>query len=181
MLRGEPGIGKTALLDYAAGRASGMRVASVVAVESEMELSFAALHQLLIPFLEHLGQLPAPQREALGCVFGLTSAGAAPPDRFLVGLATLTLLAAVAAERPLLVVDDAQWLDDVSADVLAFVARRVYADRVDLLFAVREPAGKRLPFGGLTEVRVAACWMRTLARCSPRWPGASLTAAPRPG
>ena len=113
MLRGEPGIGKTALLDYAAGRASGMRVASVVAVESEMELSFAALHQLLIPFLEHLGQLPAPQREALGCVFGLTSAGAAPPDRFLVGLATLTLLAAVAAERPLLVVDDAQWLDDV--------------------------------------------------------------------
>ena len=153
VLRGEPGIGKTALLDYAIGRADGMQVARLLAVESEMELGFATLHQLLVPFLDRFGELPTPQRDALGSAFGLIAADTAAPDRFLVGLAVLTLLAAAAAEQALLViVDDAQWLDDVSADVLAFVARRVYADGIVLLFAVREPAGKRLPLEGLTEL-----------------------------
>ena len=153
VLRGEPGIGKTALLDYAVGRAGGMQVARLLAVESEMELGFAALHQLLVPFLDRIGELPTPQRDALGSAFGLIAADTAAPDRFLVGLAVLTLLAAAAAEQPLLViVDDAQWLDDVSADVLAFVARRVYADGIVLLFAVREPAGTRVPLDGLTDL-----------------------------
>jgi len=144
VLRGEPGIGKTALLDYAADRASGMQVARVLAVESEMELGFAALHQLLVPFLGRIEVLPAPQRDALGSAFGLIAADAAAPDRFLVGLAVLTLLSAAAVQQPLLiVVDDAQWLDDVSAEVLCFVARRVYADGIALVFAVREPAGRR--------------------------------------
>jgi DNA-binding CsgD family transcriptional regulator len=155
VLRGEPGIGKTALLDYAVSRASGMQVARVVAIESEMELSFAALYQLLVPFLARLDRLPGPQRDALGSAFGLTAAGPGPPDQFLVGLATLTLLSAVASQRPLLVVvDDAQWLDNVSAEVLAFVARRVFADRIAVVFAVREPAGKRLPLDGLTELHL---------------------------
>jgi len=153
VLRGEPGIGKTALLDYAADRASGMQVARVLAVESEMELGFAALHQLLVPFLGRIEVLPAPQRDALGSAFGLIAADAAAPDRFLVGLAVLTLLSAAAVQQPLLiVVDDAQWLDDVSAEVLCFVARRVYADGIALVFAVREPAGRRLPLAGLTDL-----------------------------
>jgi len=153
VLRGEPGIGKTALLDYAADRASGMQVARVLAVESEMELGFAALHQLLVPFLGRIEVLPAPQRDALGSAFGLIAADAAAPDRFLVGLAVLTLLSAAAVQQPLLiVVDDAQWLDDVSAEVLCFVARRVYADGIALVFAVREPAGRRQPLAGLTDL-----------------------------
>jgi DNA-binding CsgD family transcriptional regulator len=153
VLRGEPGIGKTKLLDYAVNRASGMRLARVTAIESEMELGFAAVHQLLIPFLPALSHLPVPQREALSSALGL--AGDAAPDRFMVGLAVLTLLAGAASERPLLVVvDDAQWLDQVSAEVLAFVARRVYADSIVFLFAVREPAERRMALGGLTEVRV---------------------------
>jgi DNA-binding CsgD family transcriptional regulator len=155
VLRGEPGIGKTTLLDYAVGRAGGMQVARVTAVESEMEIGFAALHQLLVPFLNRMDVLPSPQRDALGSAFGLIAAHVAAPDRFLVGLAALTLLSAAASERPLLVVvDDAQWLDDISAKVLAFVARRVDADGIALLFAVREDAGRRLPLEGLTEVRV---------------------------
>ena len=154
VLRGEPGIGKTMLLDYAVNRASGMQVARVTAVESEMELGFAAVHQLLIPFLPALSHLPAPQREALSSALGL--ADVAVPDRFMVGLAILTLLAGVASERPLLVViDDAQWLDQVSAEVLAFVARRVYADSIAFLFAVREPGERRMPLEGMTEVRVS--------------------------
>ena len=154
VLRGEPGIGKTMLLDYAVNRASGMQVARVTGVESEMELGFAAVHQLLIPFLPALSHLPAPQREALSSALGL--ADVVVPDRFMVGLAILTLLADVASERPLLVViDDAQWLDQVSAEVLAFVARRVYADSIAFLFAVREPGERRMPLEGLTEVRVS--------------------------
>ena len=153
VLRGEPGIGKTALLDYAADRASGMQVARVLAIESEMELGFAALYQLLVPFLDRIEELPEPQRDALGCAFGLKATYAAAPDRFLIGLAVLTLLSTAAVEQSLLVVvDDAQWLDDVSAHVLAFVARRVYADGIALLFAVREPAGRRLPLAGITEL-----------------------------
>ena len=139
VVRGEPGIGKTALLQYLAGRASGCRVARAAGVESEMELAYAALHQLCAPMLEESGRLPEPQRAALETAFGL-SAGE-PPDRFLVGLAVLGLMAEVAAERPLVcIVDDAQWLDASSAQALAFAARRLVADPVALLFGVREPA-----------------------------------------
>lgn len=150
VLRGEPGIGKTALLDYAVAQASGMQVARLAAVESDMEVSFAGLHQLLSPFLPGMDAAPAPQREALRSAFGLATTAATAPDRFLVGLATLTLLAGTASRQPLLVtVDDAQWLDRVSAEVLAFVARRVHADGIAMVFAVREPSGRRLPLDGL--------------------------------
>jgi hypothetical protein len=155
VLRGEPGIGKTALLDYAIAQASGMQVARLAAVESEREVGFAALQQLLIPFLPEVDVLPEPQREALRSAFGITKAEAGAPDRFLVGLATLTLLAGLASRQPLLVaVDDGQWLDQASAEVLAFVARRVQADSIALLFAVREPAGRRLPLDGLSELHL---------------------------
>jgi len=138
VLRGEPGIGKTALLKYLVESASDLRVDRAVGVESEMELAFASLHQLCWPMLDRLERLPAPQRQALEIVFGL-SAGAAP-DRFLVGLAVLSLFSEVADERPLLcVVDDAQWLDQASALTLAFVARRLLAEPVGIVFAAREP------------------------------------------
>ena len=138
VLRGEPGIGKTALLGYAAERAAGFRVVRAAGVESEMELPFAGLHQLCGPMLGGLGRLPPPQRDALGTAFGL-SAGA-QPDRFLVSVAVLSLLSDAAEERPLLcLIDDAQWLDRSSAQVLAFVARRLHAESVVLLFAEREP------------------------------------------
>jgi AAA ATPase domain len=136
VLRGEAGIGKSALLEYAVQGASGFRVLRATGVESEMELVFAGLHQLCAPLLDGVGRLPAPQRDALQTAFGL-SAGA-PPDRFFVGLAVLTLLSETAGERPLLcLVDDTQWLDGVLAQVLAFVARRLQAESVGLLFATR--------------------------------------------
>jgi hypothetical protein len=143
VVRGEAGVGKSALLEYGAGAAPDMRVVRAAGVESEMELAFAGLHQLCAPLLDRLGRLPAPQRDALGIAFGLRGGGA--PDRFLVGLAVLTLLSEAAEEeRPLLcLVDDAQWLDRVSAQVLAFVARRLLADPVGLMFAARDP-GKEL-------------------------------------
>jgi DNA-binding CsgD family transcriptional regulator len=140
VLHGEPGIGKTALLDYAAGRAAGFQVVRATGVESEMELPFAGLHQLCGAMLGGLERLPPPQREALETAFGLSSG--ARPDRFLMGLAVLSLLSEAAEERPLLcLIDDAQWLDLSSAQVLAFVARRLGADSVVLLFAEREPGG----------------------------------------
>jgi AAA ATPase domain len=118
VVRGQPGIGKTALLGYAAETAQDFQVARAVGVESEMELPFAALHQLCGPMLSRLGALPDPQRDALGVAFGLRPGGA--PDRFLVGLAVLGLLSEVAASQPLLcLVDDAQWLDQTSAQALA--------------------------------------------------------------
>ena len=142
VLRGEAGVGKTVLLDYLSQAAKGCRIARAVGVESEMELAFAGLHALCAPMLGRLGQLPSPQREALRTAFGL-SAGP-PPDRFLVGLAILTLLADAADEDPLLcVIDDAQWLDPVSAQTLAFVARRLLAERVGLVFALRESGGRQ--------------------------------------
>jgi len=151
VLRGELGIGKTALLDYAVASAPDMQLARVVGVESEMELGFAALHQLVLPFVPALDRLPTPQRDALACAFGLVSGNA--PDGFLVGLATLTLLANAASERPVLcVIDDAQWLDQASAAVLAFVARRLFADRIGMLFAVREPVESQVPLDGLSEL-----------------------------
>jgi AAA ATPase domain len=139
VLRGEAGIGKTALLEYLIESASGMTVLRAVGVESEMELAYASLHQLCAPVLDRLDALPAPQREALRVVFGVT--GGAPPDRFLVGLGVLSLFSEVADERPLLcVVDDAQWLDQASALGLAFVSRRLLAERVGIVFALREPS-----------------------------------------
>src|SRR6267143_1970030 len=137
VLRGEPGIGKTALLDYAVESASGFRIARASGVESEMELAFAALHQLCAPMLDRLDRLPRPQRDALGVAFGLRAGNA--PDRFLVGLAVLGLLSEVAADRPLLcLIDDAQWLDQASAQALAFTARRLDAESVAMLFGTRD-------------------------------------------
>jgi DNA-binding CsgD family transcriptional regulator len=154
VVRGEPGVGKTALLDWAIESAAGLRVARVAGVESEMELAFAVLQQLCAPMLGKLEGLPGPQRDALRVAFGLTAGPA--PDRFLVGLAALSLLSE-AAEQPLLcVIDDAQWLDRASAQALAFVARRLLAEPVALVFATREPGGEyrglpELPVGGLRD------------------------------
>ncbi|MBB6549278.1 ATP-binding protein [Nonomuraea rubra] len=152
VVRGEAGIGKTALLEHARAGAAGCRIARAAGIESEMELAFGGLHQLCAPFLDHLPHLPAPQREALGTAFRL-SAGP-PPDRFLVGLSVLSLLADVADKEPLVcLVDDAQWLDRVSAQTLAFVARRLLAERIGLVFAVREPSLED-ELAGLPELEV---------------------------
>jgi DNA-binding CsgD family transcriptional regulator len=138
VVRGEPGVGKTVLLDYLAGRASGCLVARAAGVQSEMELAFAGLHQLCAPMLDHAESLPVPQRKALRTAFGL-SAGPVP-DRFLVGLAVVGLLSETAGERPLVcVVDDQQWLDHASAQALGFAARRLAAEPVGLVFAARVP------------------------------------------
>ena len=138
VLRGEPGMGKTVLLEYLAGKATGCRVARAVGVQSEMQLAFAGLHQLCAPMLDHAGSLPPPQREALRTALGL-SAGPVP-DRFLVGLAVLGLLSEAATDRPLIcVVDDEQWLDRASAQALGFAARRLAADPVGVVFAARVP------------------------------------------
>jgi DNA-binding CsgD family transcriptional regulator len=151
VMRGEAGVGKTALLEYVAGRARGCRLARVTGVRSEMELTFAGLHQLCAPMLSRVECLPVSQREALRTAFGL--AAGPQPDRFLVGLAVLSLVSEVAAERPLMcVIDDEQWLDHASAQALGFVARRLAADPVGLVFAARVP-GEELT--GLRELTVA--------------------------
>ncbi|MUL63664.1 LuxR family transcriptional regulator [Mycobacterium sp. CBMA 234] len=151
VLRGEAGVGKTALLRHAAHIADGLRCIQVTGVESDMELAYAGLQQLCAPLLHHLDELPKPQREALDVAFG-RGVGAAP-DRFLVGLAVLSLLAVATADQPLLcLVDDAQWLDQVSVQTLAFVARRFLAEPVVLLFAVRDAGPEAL--GGLPELKV---------------------------
>jgi DNA-binding NarL/FixJ family response regulator len=157
VVRGEAGVGKTALLHYCARQASGFRVARIAGVESEMELPFAGLHQVCAPMLGRLGALPQPQQAALSVALGQSSGPA--PDRFLVALAALSLLAEVAVERPLLcLVDDAQWLDRASGQVLGFVARRLLAESVAIVFAVREATGgpellglPELELGGLDE------------------------------
>src|SRR5436190_17925673 len=136
VVHGEPGVGKTALLEYAGEAGREFRVVQTVGVEAEMELPYAALQQLCSPFFELMERLPMPQRDALGVAFGL-SAGA-PPSPFLVGLAVLGLLSEAAEEQPLVcVVDDAQWLDSASARTLAFVARRLLAEKIALVFATR--------------------------------------------
>ena len=136
---GEPGVGKTALLEAVIGSASGFRVMRAAGVESEMELAFAALQQLCAPMLDRLDRLPAPQQDALSVAFGLRAGNAA--DRFLVGLAVLSLFSEVAQEQPLLcVVDDAQWLDRASAQALVFVARRLLAESVALVLVTRDPS-----------------------------------------
>jgi DNA-binding CsgD family transcriptional regulator len=138
VLRGQPGVGKTALLDYVAERASDCRVARIAGVESEMELAFAGLHLLCAPMLDGLEGLPSPQRNALQVAFGMQDGDA--PDRFLIGLAVLTLLAGAAEAEPLVcLVDDVQWLDRATAQTLTFVARRLLAERIAMVFAVREP------------------------------------------
>ena len=143
VLRGEAGIGKTALLEYLIASAPDATVVRAVGVQSDMELAFASLHQLCGPLLDRLERLPAPQRQAMEIVFGLTAGEA--PDRFLVGLAALSLFSEVAEQRPLLcVVDDAQWLDQASALTLAFVARRLLAEPVAIVFAAREPGEELL-------------------------------------
>jgi len=147
---GDPGVGKTALLEYAATAAPDVGVARAVGVEGEMELAFAALHQLCSPNLDLIDGLPDPQREALEVALGL-SAGRTP-DPFLVGLAVLNLLSEAAEERPLLcVIDDAQWLDRASARVLAFVARRLLAERIAMVFAAREQI---VSLAGFAELQV---------------------------
>ena len=152
VLRGDAGVGKSALLEYLMQHASGCAIARAAGVESEMELAYAGLQQLCAPFLDRVERLPVPQRDALGTAFGLRGGDA--PDRFLVGLAALSLLSAVAEERPLVcILDDAQWLDAASAQALAFVARRLGAESVGLVFAVRKPLGDRY-FKGLPELVV---------------------------
>src|ERR1700745_709591 len=151
-IRGDPGVGKTALLEYVAEHASGCRVARAAGVQGEMELAFAGLHQLCAPILDRLERLPGPQRDALGAAFGLSTGHA--PDRFLVGLAVLSLLAEVAEERPLVcLIDDAQWRDRASAQALAFVARRLLAESVGVVFAVRT-GGEQPDAAGLPELVV---------------------------
>jgi DNA-binding CsgD family transcriptional regulator len=168
VVRGEAGIGKTALLQYAPRQASDFRVAPIAGIEAEMELPFAAVHQLCAPIAARLTALPEPQREALSAALGLSSGSA--PDRFIVALAVLSLLSAVAEERPLLcLVDDAQWLDGASKQVLGFVARRLGAESVAIVFVIREPSSAHefeglpeLTLGGLDEEDARAFLARTI-------------------
>jgi DNA-binding CsgD family transcriptional regulator len=151
VLHGEAGVGKTALLDYLAAHAPDCQVARAAGVQSEMELPFAVLHQLCAPMLDHVAALPAPQRDALRSIFGLSAEPT--PDRFLIGLAMLSLLSTVAEKQPLVcLVDDQQWLDRASAQVLAFAARRLGAESIGLVFATRNPGGD---LAGLPDLLVA--------------------------
>jgi DNA-binding CsgD family transcriptional regulator len=153
VVRGEPGIGKSALLDYAAHNAAGFLIVAVTGIESEMEVAFAALQQVCAPLTKHLGQLPPPQAEALRVALGLSSS--APPDRFLAGLGVLSLVAEGADAQPLLcVIDDAQWIDQTSLHALAFAARRLYGESVAMIFAAR--TGFQVPdLAGLPELALA--------------------------
>lgn len=153
VLRGEPGVGKTALLDYLVERTSGCRVVRAGGVESEMELAYAGLQQLCASMLARLENLPDPQREALSIAFGIS--GGSAPSRFLVGLAILSLLTEVASEQPLVcLIDDAHWLDRESGHALAFVARRLVTESVALVFAIREPSDEE-HLVGLPELLIA--------------------------
>jgi predicted ATPase len=174
VLRGEPGYGKSALLDYARSRSGGMQLLRAVGVEPEAELPFAALHQLLRPTLDRLDRIPEVQASALGGALGIAKSSA--DSRFVVALAVLTLLAEVAADRPLLcLVDDAHWLDQPSADALSFAARRLEAEPIAMLFAARtgEPRSSREPgcpmrrsTGSMTPTR-SSCWSIPTVRRSP--------------
>jgi DNA-binding CsgD family transcriptional regulator len=146
-------MGKTSLLDYAVDAATGFEVVRIAGIESEMQLGFAGLHRLLLPFLAAREELPRRQRDALGSAFGLVDGP--PADRFLVGLAALSLLGDAALEGPrLCVVDDAQWLDDESVEALGLVARRLYADRIALLFGARDMLDGRVLLEGIPDIRV---------------------------
>ncbi|MGW7681693.1 AAA family ATPase [Kribbella sp. NPDC054772] len=149
-LRGEAGIGKTELLNYLLQRSAGCRIVRAAGIQSEMELSYAGLHQMCSPLLTGLDHLPEPQRDALATAFGLRAG--TPPAPFLVGLAALSLLAQAGGDKPLVcLVDDAQWLDHSSALTLGFVGRRLLAESVVLVFAVREPT-QRETLAGLPEL-----------------------------
>lgn len=151
VLRGQAGVGKTALLRYVLGKASGQLIAQASGIQSEMELAFAGLQQFCAPLTKYSGAIPDPQREALTIAFGTRSGP--PPDRFLIGLAVLSLLAAAAEHQPVLcVIDDAQWLDRVSLQTLAFVTRRLGSEPVAMLFAVRDGTDSEL--AGLPELTV---------------------------
>src|SRR3954447_1888888 len=153
VISGEAGVGKSALLEYLVDEASGCRVVRAAGIQAEAELAFAGLHQLCAPLLPYLDRIPVPQHDALATAFGLRPGPV--PDRFLVGLAVLGLMAAAAAERPLLcAVDDAQWLDRISVETLAFVSRRLLAESVALVFAVRDPVDEQA-FAGLPELVLA--------------------------
>jgi predicted ATPase len=163
VMRGEAGVGKTALLDYLVAHAVNCRIARAAGVESEMELAFAGLHQLCAPMLDRLEFLPGPQANALGTAFGLSPGET--PNRFLVGLAVLSLLSEVAEAQPLVcVVDDAQWLDRASSQTLAFVARRLVAESVGLVFALRDPSEAE-ELAGLPEQVIGVWPTPMLARC----------------
>ena len=167
VMRGEPGVGKTALLEHAVDAASDYRIVRAFGVEAEMELPFAALQTVCAPMLDRLDRLPEPQRAAIGTAFGLS--GGAPPEQLLVGLAALSLLADASRQQPLLcVIDDAQWLDRASAQALAFVARRLLADPVAVLFATRGPSQElvglpELPLQGLDDDAARALLARVVA------------------
>lgn len=151
---GEPGVGKTRLLQYIADSATDVTTRWVVGAQSELRLGFAALHRLILPFLDRLDRLPGPHRNALEVTFGL--AEGPPPNRFLVSLAALGLLSDVAAERPMVcLIDDAQWLDQESLSVLGFVARRLHADPIGMVFSAREYAGDLTALDGLVTRRIA--------------------------
>ncbi|WP_310794480.1 AAA family ATPase [Rhodococcus opacus] len=153
VLGGQPGIGKSALLSYALARAIGFQTTHAAGVESEAELAFAALHQICAPFLDNVERLPDPQRDALGAALGLHRGPT--PDRFHVALAVLTLLTDAAEQQPMLVVvDDAQWLDQASADTLAFVGRRLHADPVAMLLAIRTDHDATTVFAHLPQLSV---------------------------
>ncbi|MGH3200995.1 MAG: AAA family ATPase, partial [Streptosporangiaceae bacterium] len=155
VVRGAPGIGKTELLRHLVAEAAGFRVVRAVGVESEMELAYAGLHQLCTPLLDRLGSLAEPQRRGLSVAFGLESRDEDAPERFLVALAALGLMAEASEERPLLcVVDDAQWLDQASAQVLGFVGRRLLAESIALVFADHTPVRVPDPLAGLPELRL---------------------------
>jgi len=166
---GEAGVGKTALLNEAFGSAPDLRAVRGAAIESEMELPFAGLHQLCVSMLDHLDRLPPPQSDALRTAFGLREGPA--PDRFLVGLAVLSLLSEAAARRPLVgIVDDCQWLDRASSQTLGFVARRIQAEGVLLAFATREPSND---LDGIPELLVEGLQdldARAVLRSVVRWP-----------
>ena len=176
VVHGEPGVGKTALLEYAIQVGQGFRVARTNGVEGEMELPFAALQQLCSSFLELEKRLPQRQRDALGIAFGLNEGP--PPNPFLVGLAVLGLLSEAADDRPLLtVVDDAQWLDAGSAGALTFVARRLLAEKIALVFATRELGSGLRAYRSSASSRWDAgtrgrCWSQS---CRHRWMSACLT------
>lgn len=173
VVRGEPGIGKSTLLDHAATAGADFHVVRLDGVESEMGLSFAGLYQVLRPHLGRLDRLPAPQRDALRLAFGLQHGKA--PDRFLIGLASLGLLADRKAGPPLLcVVDDAQWLDEESADALGFVARRLFADSVAMIFGVRDPASRPGLLDGLPEQRLGGLGAPEATRLLSAVPGPRL-------
>ena len=173
VISGEAGIGKTRLLTYAAEAAGDLQTARVTGVKTESQLGYAALHRLLLPFLDRLERLPGPQREALGAAFGMVAAP--PADRFRTGLATLTLLSEVVGDGPLMcLVDDAQWLDRESLEALAFVGRRLHADGIGLVMCVRDGEPGAVPIDGLPAIRLTGLSDADAGRLLAALPAASL-------